>query len=444
MSLDTCASAQPQRFGGLVRWHRLRRGMTQRELADFSTISVRALRDIELGKAVRPRQRTVELIAEGLRLGPAARADLEVAAERWQPGIAEAGEAGPPMALEAIHGRRAEVTRLADDLNSGVRFQLVVGLPGVGKTRLAAEAAGLLERTAGMALLWHAADGSGRRPWLAGGADQPDQVLRSCARALLSPGGPARGQEVGMAALARFVGDRRVLLVMDGVDGHTVNVDRLGELLNACPRLRVLVTADRHDPVAGDLPLVLGPLGLPRPADHGHPAVRTLLERRGRLRPMAPPRTGAEAETVVEVCRLLDGLPAALEAVGSWLDVYDLRTLHRCLTESPESLLRHLRGAYDDPRLVRRLFRAVADLPDPEAEVLAKLCTGDGDTVFVLSDVVRLTGLTLPQAGRIAHTLLTSGMIRPSWTGSAPGFRVLNLIRTVHHAPMESDATRGA
>lgn len=72
----------PPQFGSLMRRHRLRIGLTQRELADLSTISVRAIRDLEQGRATRPRTDTVRLIADGLRLGPRARADLESAAHQ--------------------------------------------------------------------------------------------------------------------------------------------------------------------------------------------------------------------------------------------------------------------------------------------------------------------------------------------------------------------------
>ncbi|MFE3692241.1 multiprotein-bridging factor 1 family protein, partial [Streptomyces sp. NPDC059129] len=63
--------------GALIRAHRLRIGLTQRELADLSTISVRAIRDLEHGRATRPRTDTVRLMADALRLGPRARTALE-------------------------------------------------------------------------------------------------------------------------------------------------------------------------------------------------------------------------------------------------------------------------------------------------------------------------------------------------------------------------------
>ncbi len=81
---DTIAATAA--LGTLIHGHRLRIGLTQRELADLSTISVRAIRDLEKGKAQRPRTDTLRLIADALRLGPRARTALEEAGRRGHRG----------------------------------------------------------------------------------------------------------------------------------------------------------------------------------------------------------------------------------------------------------------------------------------------------------------------------------------------------------------------
>lgn len=78
----TPADEGPARFGRLLRSHRTSLGATQRLLAARSTVSVRAIRDLEHGRVDRPRRDTVRLIAAGLGLSGQARADFERAAER--------------------------------------------------------------------------------------------------------------------------------------------------------------------------------------------------------------------------------------------------------------------------------------------------------------------------------------------------------------------------
>ncbi|MCX5394685.1 helix-turn-helix transcriptional regulator [Streptomyces sp. NBC_00094] len=151
-------------LGTLIRGHRLRIGLTQRELADLSTISVRAIRDLEKGKALRPRADTIRLIADGLRLGPRARTALEESVSRGHQGGAGRHllpeRCAPPVPLHPLIGREAEAAILAEELRSGAeRLVTVVGLSGVGKTRLALETAARLHES-GFPVLWYTAPGA--------------------------------------------------------------------------------------------------------------------------------------------------------------------------------------------------------------------------------------------------------------------------------------------
>ncbi|MEV4432113.1 BTAD domain-containing putative transcriptional regulator [Streptomyces sp. NPDC049555] len=57
-------------FGAQLRWYRGRAGLTQRELAEKSGLSVRALRDIEQGRVQQPQTRTLQRLMECLGLDP--------------------------------------------------------------------------------------------------------------------------------------------------------------------------------------------------------------------------------------------------------------------------------------------------------------------------------------------------------------------------------------
>ncbi|KIX79154.1 hypothetical protein SF23_02370, partial [Streptomyces sp. MBRL 10] len=69
-------------FGELLRVRRERVGLTQQVLADHATLSVRAIRDMESGRVQRPRQETVRLLADALRLEGHSRSNFEAAARR--------------------------------------------------------------------------------------------------------------------------------------------------------------------------------------------------------------------------------------------------------------------------------------------------------------------------------------------------------------------------
>ncbi|GAA1353703.1 hypothetical protein GCM10009660_53860 [Catellatospora bangladeshensis] len=55
-------------FGDFLRFYRLRAALTQEELAERTGVSVRAISDVERGRARTPQRRTVELLVAGLGL----------------------------------------------------------------------------------------------------------------------------------------------------------------------------------------------------------------------------------------------------------------------------------------------------------------------------------------------------------------------------------------
>ncbi|MFI7388110.1 multiprotein-bridging factor 1 family protein [Streptomyces sp. NPDC049813] len=78
-------------FASLLQDYRAAEGLTQKELADLSATSVRAIRDLEHGRAERPRRDTVRLLADALRLDGQRRHTFERVARRSRPSPTEHG-----------------------------------------------------------------------------------------------------------------------------------------------------------------------------------------------------------------------------------------------------------------------------------------------------------------------------------------------------------------
>lgn len=383
-------------FGPLLRRHRTAVGLTQRMLADLSTVSVRAIRDLERGKA-RPRQDTVRLLTSALRLGRCASDDLELAAggragralrEEYGPHIA-----APPTVLTPMFGRDTELGAVVREIATGDgRLLTLHGLPGVGRTRLAAAVAADLHR-AGTPVLWVTA------PHADGPLAQPMRdarladVVGSVAAALFDPA-------AGTPALAELVGDRDTLLVVDGVGATGLHPDALLGMLGDCPRLRVLVTADGPCGLPGERPFLLTPLPVPTAVEPRalaeEPAVRLFVHHVAAARQRL---SAADAPDIAEVCALTDGLPPALAAAASWLEVYDLPTLRELLRADP--------GALVGAELMARLGARVAALAPADRAALAGL-SGPART---LDEVAAGTGRTIAAAGALVRDLLKRGLI---------------------------------
>lgn len=410
--LDSALEANTHRFGPLLRRYRVGAGLTQRALADLSTISVRTIRDLEQGRT-RPREDTVRLIADALRLGRQARADLEQAAGRGMGSRKplhhdyDAALAAPPAALDTMIGRDAEVGTLVAELVDGTsRLITVAGPPGVGKTRLAIEVASTLHRRHRMPVLWLCAPGTTHPVEQPARDDRLTALLRAATDGLFGSTGVS-------TELAELIATRDTLLVLDGVTVRPPRAADLLCLLRDCPRLRVLVTAAHLTELPGERPFLLGPL----PAENATaPAVRLFLGHLRRVRPDYQ-LTAADTPTVVEICRLLDGLPPALASAASWLTVYDLEPLRDALFTEPFALL--------DPALAIRLGDWVAGLPPAHHTLLDRL-RDLGEVT--LPELAAATGHTVPEAGQLLRELLTRGVIRPRQEGGQTRFQVLALV----------------
>ncbi|MER5882969.1 helix-turn-helix domain-containing protein [Streptomyces sp. NPDC001941] len=453
-------------LGSLIRAHRLRIGLTQRELADLSTISVRAIRDLEQGKARRPRTDTIRLMADALRLGPRARAALEAAAQQGRgTGGGWAEPPAPPTALHAMAGRAGEEAVLVGELAGATeRLVNVVGLAGSGKTRLALAVAERLHGK-GLPVLWHAFPGSPAEYLSCHDRELTDRLTALVAHLFGFGPGPDGSAAGDAAALAELLGEAPALLVLDGSPSVAPRVDRLTGLLRACPGLRVLVTSDAPWGVPGERIFLLSSLEVPEEGEDpgANPAVRVFLDHARRARPEFT--AGPDGlERAAGVCRVLDGHPGALAAAASWLVVYDLAALCRTLAEDPAALLDHLGGA-GGAGLRGTLLERLGRLPEGPRALLDALCAAPGgddalrampggddalcatpggddalraapggglpgpDRGRELADLTALTGLALPECGRLLRELLLSGAVRAEHRDGTSRFRVLGPVR---------------
>ncbi|WP_051770028.1 ATP-binding protein [Lentzea albidocapillata] len=144
-------------FGDFLRFYRLRASLTQEELAERTGVSVRAISDMERGRARGPQRRTVELLAGGLTLtddeavefAGLAQAGRRSAPPDDKPEPPETPLAGTacalPPVLTELTGRQQEQRTLdgfALEAESSARSRTTVihGPPGAGKTALAVDA----------------------------------------------------------------------------------------------------------------------------------------------------------------------------------------------------------------------------------------------------------------------------------------------------------------
>ena len=213
-----------------------------------------------------------------------------------------------PAPSTSFVGRERDVAQVVELLREH-RLVTLTGPPGVGKSRLAVEVARLLEARAGV---W--------RVDLAR-AGGPDDVVRLVAAAV-----DARGAD----PLARAIGrlrDGDAILLLDACEPVAAEAARVAAaFLAECPDLRVLATSREVLHLPGEARFAVEPLALPDSSDDVPAAVQLFVERARAARPRFD-LTPAAAETVAEICRLVDGLPLAIELAAARLNALGLAEL---------------------------------------------------------------------------------------------------------------------
>jgi predicted ATPase len=227
----------------------------------------------------------------------------------------------------------------------------LTGPGGVGKTRLALQvAADLAPQFAdGVAFISLAA------------LRDPRLVVPTVARAL---GLSETGHEAVDERLMEYLRPRRMLLVLDNAEQLVAAAAPLAaQVLDAAPRLKLLVTSREPLRVRDERVVAVLPLALPD-AEHlpdletlaQVPAVALFVERAQEGKPDFT-LTSENAATIVEICQRLDGLPLALELAAARLSLLPPAAL---LARLEHRLPILTRGARDLPERQQTLRNTIA------------------------------------------------------------------------------------
>jgi predicted ATPase/DNA-binding CsgD family transcriptional regulator len=270
------------------------------------------------------------------------------------------------LLLQATHsppiGRDTARTDLADRLRAGpARLHTVVGAVGVGKSRLALTVANDLTRAGNnVATFVHLPGATGR--------------LGATLAAAAEAGDPA-------------------FAVLDGCDGiDAAELDTLAGALREHPALRVMTTAREPLRLPGEALFRLGPLPVPAAdtpltALAECPSVALFLQHAAAVRPTFA-LTEDNRAVVAAICRLLDGLPLAIECAARALTVFQPPCLLARLREGLDAL--DSVGRTTTAGLSQALAAHIGRLPSAASDLLEKLA--EFESGFDIASVEAVSG----------------------------------------------------
>jgi predicted ATPase/class 3 adenylate cyclase len=259
----------------------------------------------------------------------------------------------PPTQFLGRERELAELVALASE--DRVRLVTVTGAGGIGKTRIALQAASELAEVYPDGVFWVP---------LAALSD-PALVLPAIAQTLGTTDEPGS-----------HIGDRRLLILVDNFEHLLEAAPALGTLLSSCPQLKLLVTSRERLAIAGE---------------HEYP-LSTLTDADGqqlfteRARSLDPDFRSTSA--VAELCRRLDNLPLALELAAARTKLFTPEQLVERLPQRLD-LLRGGRDADARQRTLRATIQWSHDLLDPgERQLFARLAAFAGGCTLEAAETV--------------------------------------------------------
>jgi predicted ATPase/class 3 adenylate cyclase len=251
-----------------------------------------------------------------------------------------------PVQLTPFIGRQDQIAAIKRRLLNGARLLTLTGPGGSGKTRLAIEVAG--------GTLSAFEDGA----WFVDLASVMDPALVVSAMAETFGVSPEAGQSL-QEALASSLRDKAMLLVLDNFEQVVQAGAAVERLLQAAPRLKVLVTSRTVLHRYGEQEFPVLPFALP---DRGslsdlaslarYEAIGLFVERAVAVKPDFVV-TPLNAPSVAEITIRMDGLPLAIELAASRIKILSPQAILERLGRGSAVLVSRVSGAPARQRTLR-------------------------------------------------------------------------------------------
>src|SRR5260221_1526923 len=269
-----------------------------------------------------------------------------------------------PAQSTAFVGRSTELAVIAERLADPLcRLLTVLGPGGIGKTRLAVQAAA-------------------------------NQIARFAHGVYFVPLAPVRSPDLLAAAIAsalnvsfydsekpnsqidHYLREKRILLVMDNFEHLLEGTGLLTDILNTAPAVKILATSRERLNLQEEWVFTLDglayPQGLTAEPIESYSAVQLFAQRARQVQ--ASFSLDENVQPVIAICQQVEGMPLGLELAASWLRLMPCEQIAAQLARNLDFLATPLRNVPERHRSLRAVFdQSWSLLSDAERSALMKL-----------------------------------------------------------------------
>ncbi len=294
-----------------------------------------------------------------------------------------------PQQFTSFVGREQELADLSARLaDPACRLLTLVGPGGIGKTRLAIRAT-----TAATA---HFSDGTyfiNLQP-----VYEADVLIATIAEAI---GFSLSGQDEPMTQLIHFLDGKQILLTLDNFEQLQAHAELLSALLQETA-VSLLITS--REPLHLQEEWLFPVQGLPMSDDHSA-AAQLFADRAQRVQPHF--QLSNERSHVLDICRLVEGMPLAIELAAAWARSLTCAEIVTEIQRSLDFLSAHARNVPERHRSIQTIFAQTwQQLSAEEQSVFRQLSVFRGG--FRREAATAVAGASLP----ILSDLIDKSLLR--------------------------------
>ena len=327
-----------------------------------------------------------------------------------------------PRPLTSLVGRQQELEHIYDLLQSDARLVTITGIGGVGKTRLALQAALELEPN-----------------FEAGALFVPlASVTRGSSIPVAIANVAGLDESVdSVEALLDMLGPASRLLVLDNLEQIPDAAPIVMEILQYSPSITVLCTSQSRVELSGENLVPLEPFNVDpaSPADlAARPAVQLFISRAREIKPSLP--TDDESIAIVgQIVQMLDGIPLAVELAAARVAIFPLSELRVQLNHRLPVLASRRVDLPTRQRTMRDAIAWTYELLEPADQRLFNWLSVyerdfSLDSVRHVAEMLEMTETPLD----LVHELVSRNLLRQSrFKSESSRYQMLEMMREYGH-----------